>query len=741
MYNLVKMKNTTSAERLDVTVERILPFGVFVRLPDGRHGYIRKRELGLDPDIEPSQITQVGQKIDAVILNLGETGKEIELSHRATLQNPWSDFAEQYQVGDALKCCVRAIRPDGIFVRIQPGIDGFIPIGELSPVLVSNPDEIFWVGDNTEAVITRLYPTTKKMTLSINARISQYDQALVISKTFAKNSSSKLPNTLIPNYKEKCTHSSDASAAEKVGPILIVEDDDHVRDSLTTWLKRKQFQASCAKSADDAISATRLEDYKVIIVDLNLLEYDGLELIRHLREVNSHSSFCIMSSPDMLAQRAHDIEAAQVLEVFPKPLDLHEVKEFLCRTASDEPSQYWRGDKEIVSASSQFVTIPFSDSPIPARLQRGLADITSAIRAQIGMIFRLDPDSHAISILTWAGTGHINHAAIYSLRESPVNDVIKRGNSIFENRVFEKALARFDKLLHLLSFGSCMGAPILVQGEVHHAAFFFHPDANAFRYPQLRDVQVGALLLSAILTEQNIQAHISALNPMLLSGELAASFGHDVSNKMTSLELETLSLIDNEQIDHASQLNKILELILDLKNTAQAFQQMLQTKEQMETIDINLVIQRAVILLKDILRKEHADIILRLEPTLPSVLGNSVFLQQAFLNIMLNAVQQMSKKSAKLGWTGKHTLEVTSFFKDDLIQVRFKDNGPGIHKQHLRKIFVPGFSTRGGSGLGLYIARSFIQMLGGTLEVSDTLIPLGTTFLARLPSPKNGDQP
>jgi signal transduction histidine kinase len=321
------------------------------------------------------------------------------------------------------------------------------------------------------------------------------------------------------------------------------------------------------------------------------------------------------------------------------------------------------------------------------------------------------------------------------LRESPVNDVIQQEKAIIENRVM-KIVPRFDKLLNLLPFKSCIGVPITVQGEVHHAVFLFHPEADAFPDARLREVQAGALLLSAILTEESIQARLRSLNPLLLSGELAASFGHDVFNKITALELQTRNLIESEPTERNICSQKLLELVLDLKDTAQVFQQMLHTKEQIEAVDANVIIQRATLLLKDFARKEKTQVVLKLAPDLPLILGNSILLQQAFVNIMLNAIQQTAQKAEKLSWSGKRILEVTSLFKEEFIQVRFKDNGPGIHKESLHKIFVPGFSTRGGSGLGLYIGRSFIQMLGGTLKVEETLIPLGSTFLAELPAVK-----
>jgi signal transduction histidine kinase len=375
----------------------------------------------------------------------------------------------------------------------------------------------------------------------------------------------------------------------------------------------------------------------------------------------------------------------------------------------------------------------FAETEPLARLQEAMVSLSSILQAQAGLIFQLDPDSQMISIPIHIGKQHLDPSAIYGLIESPVKDVIRENIVVYENHVPERAMARFEKLLSLLDFRSCIGLPIHVQGEVHHAAFFFHADMDAFPNSRLHEAQAGILLLSAILTEENIGRRLRSLHPMLLSGELAASFGHDVFNKITALELETRYLVESSDTRDRMHSKNLLELVLDLKNLAQAFQHMLRTQEHMETVDVSSVLQRNKLLLRDLARKERVQIVFKLTSAPCSIVGNSILLQQAFLNIMLNAIQQMAHKAKKLGWVSKRTLEITTLLNDGNLQVRFKDNGPGIHKVSLRKIFIPGFSTRGGSGLGLYIARSFIQMLCGTLRVEETYIPLGTTFLVELP--------
>jgi hypothetical protein len=367
-----------------------------------------------------------------------------------------------------------------------------------------------------------------------------------------------------------------------------------------------------------------------------------------------------------------------------------------------------------------------------ALIQSTVGELREMLQAEICLLFWLDPVSQTITIQAQAGEGEFDLDVIYGLRESPVKDVISGREVIYTNQITSGSGGKFNKLLELVNFESCIGVPIKVFSEIHHALFFFHSSEDAFNKNHLKDAQTGALLVSSLLTDKFIREQVRLLNPILLSGELSAGFGHDVYNKITALEFEASNLVDMGNSDKARP-QRILDLVLDLKGTVQAFQELLQNTGQVKLVPINELVERALRLIRPVARKERGNIVLDLAPNLPLTMGNVIFLQQIFLNLMLNAIQQMALKAGKFNWNGKRTLEISTLLKENCIQVRFRDNGPGIHKEHLGKLFTPGFSTRGGSGLGLYIAHSFIQALGGRIIVEDTLIPLGTTFLVELP--------
>ena len=106
-------------------------------------------------------------------------------------------------------------------------------------------------------------------------------------------------------------------------------------------------------------------------------------------------------------------------------------------------------------------------------------------------------------------------------------------------------------------------------------------------------------------------------------------------------------------------------------------------------------------------------------------------LRLAFINILTNAIQAMS---------GRGDLWLTTDEQDDLITIKIRDNGPGIPKQHLGKVFDPFYTTKGqgeGSGLGLTVAQRLIKKFGGEIRL-ESPDGQGTTCVITLPADKAG---
>ena len=310
-------------------VDRVLPFGVFVQLEDGTRAYIRRRELSLDGDITPSEIVIEGQEIEAVVIALPEQERSMELSVRPLLPDPWEEFTSKYQEGDVVTATVRDLAPDGVFVRVMAGVSGFIPLRELAPWPVEKPEDVVWIGDHIEAVITWIDNGQKKVQLSIRRWLERLSRAEeVVERLHRQTQGQPVDEPLVEVEKESAfSIPEEWSAGFKPDDlVLVVDDDETIRKELVKVLTRHGCPALGTKTASEALELCRNgKQPRLILVDLDLPEMDGLSLIRTLRECDGSTPVAVMSSPEWIEEHLAEIQALGVVGVFPKPLDLDDI--------------------------------------------------------------------------------------------------------------------------------------------------------------------------------------------------------------------------------------------------------------------------------------------------------------------------------------------------------------------------------------------------------------------------------
>jgi signal transduction histidine kinase/predicted RNA-binding protein with RPS1 domain/DNA-binding NarL/FixJ family response regulator len=751
----VQPDNYQINQAVTACVEQVLSFGIFVRLPDDTRAYIRKRELTQAGNLDPQQAVSVGQEIRAVVIALAEPGRSLELSIRRAEQDPWDSFAKSLKVQDTVIATVKWLSAKGAFVQMTPGVDGFIPLIELAPWPVERPQDLLWTGDTIEAMITRLDLSARRINLSIRKQMLHWTQVQKIAERLQIDEGSPEPVS-----KPDKTDIGDEGLVDlkTLGRVLVLDDHASMREELVVWLRRHGCEADGGSLPEDGLERVKLTPYGLALVDLDLAGHDGLEFIREVSTVSPDTRVIAMSIPEWIAERGRDLEMLQVVEVFVKPLDLDEILETLARLARGERVGPFRfaTPEPVVETTDSFQELARtmrSGTPLHSRLEAGLRELVHLTHADLGVLFRLDPVSQQVSAVAQAGHLPLNHAAVYALSASPVKDLILAGGTIFEPQLSAQVRRRFQKLLEVVDFEACLGVPVSAAGRVEHALFLFHREPNAFSHYRLRDALAMATLLGVTLESQALEERIQAISSFLLSGRLAAGFGHDVFNKMSALELQARNLRADyivwknsvsapgpdecvRDLPLEQGMNQLLETTLDLKQTVEAFRELIRTEDLVE-VDVNQTVQRAVLLLQSTARRYHVRVELESAANLPLVRGRAVRLQQVFLNTMLNAVQHIAYKLER--WPqGRGILGVKTGLDcqaERSVWVRITDNGPGIHRQLWENIFALGFSTRpGGTGLGLFIARSLVEEMGGRITVEESRVPFGTTFLIELPA-------
>ena len=159
----------TAGSKVTGRVTNIVPYGAFVELEPGIEGLIHISELSWTKRVaHPSEILSVGSEIEAVVLHVDKDSRKISLGLKQMSASPWDVLGERYHAGDVIEGKIRNITDYGIFVELEPGIDGLIHVSDLSWLKkVAHPSEVVKKGDTVRAKILSLDPQNRKISLGI----------------------------------------------------------------------------------------------------------------------------------------------------------------------------------------------------------------------------------------------------------------------------------------------------------------------------------------------------------------------------------------------------------------------------------------------------------------------------------------------------------------------------------------------------------------------------------------------
>ncbi|HLC15494.1 MAG TPA: S1 RNA-binding domain-containing protein, partial [Thermodesulfovibrionia bacterium] len=116
----------------------------------------------------PSELFQVGDKIDVVVLKYDEGTHKVTLGYKQRKPDPWTIAEQKYPTGTRVKGKVINIAEYGIFVEIEEGLEGLIHVSEMDWLeKVKKPSKIYSIGDPVEAVILSVDKSERKISLSI----------------------------------------------------------------------------------------------------------------------------------------------------------------------------------------------------------------------------------------------------------------------------------------------------------------------------------------------------------------------------------------------------------------------------------------------------------------------------------------------------------------------------------------------------------------------------------------------
>jgi len=330
-----------------------------------------------------------------------------------------------------------------------------------------------------------------------------------------------------------------------------------------------------------------------------------------------------------------------------------------------------------------------------------------------------------------------------SVDESLLGVVVRRKKPLQVDNVQISAryqnldVAQREGLVALLS------VPLLFADQTIGAINVYTGHPYSFSNEEIRLLSALAELSAIAIEKARLYERVVDIEEQLRQNEklsalglLAAEVAHEIRNPLTVMKMLYHSLdlkfpeadprakdvaVIAEKMEH---LNKIVEQILDFART---------TEPQMAPVNLNNLVHELGLLVRHKLRNQNVQIVQELERELPDVMGEATQLEQAFLNLILNAAEAMPD-GGLLTITSRPVRLPRGSPRPTHVAIEFNDTGHGMSEQVRRRAFTSVLSTTKpkGTGLGLATVRRVLEAHRGKLKFKSRP-GAGTTVTVILP--------
>jgi len=154
-------------DKVSGRVVSLTDYGAFIEIEKGIEGLIHNSEMSWTQHIKhPSQVVAMGQIVEAVILSLDKDEKKISLGIKQLEPDPWQTLMQKYPVGSRHSGIARNLTNFGVFVELEPGVDGLVHISDLSwTKKIRHPGEVVKKGEKLEVTVLSVDVDQRKISL------------------------------------------------------------------------------------------------------------------------------------------------------------------------------------------------------------------------------------------------------------------------------------------------------------------------------------------------------------------------------------------------------------------------------------------------------------------------------------------------------------------------------------------------------------------------------------------------
>ena len=477
--------------------------------------------------------------------------------------------------------------------------------------------------------------------------------------------------------------------------ILLVDDEADLREVLDISLSDSGYNVLTAENSTQALNILNDNDIPVVITDIKMPGIDGIELLRKIKSKNPETEVIMLTGHGDLELAIKSLKH-EATDFITKPIN-DDALEMALQRAFEKISmrqklkEYDRNramyDVFINELIQEDVMIIGSDYRV--------LDINETLLATLGL-----ERKEAVGRYCYEITHRLTTPCSGEDHKCPLKETLMTRKPTKETHIHKD---KDNKNVHY----SISAYPLFENGEI-----------------------IGAIELSRDITADiNTRQAMMQQDKLASIGRLSAGVAHEINNPLTTI-LTTAMLIQ-EDIDPDNPMYEELETITNetlrcRKIVASLLDFARQTKPAKKHYNINDIIAESVGLTRKQAEFKDVQILKALSEKVPKLLLDKEQIQQALINLILNATDATDPG-------GKITVSTAFSPGNQFVNIKVSDTGKGIAAEVVDKIFEPFFTTREiGTGLGLAITHGIIGRHGGDIRVQSRP-GQGTTFTIRLP--------
>jgi len=644
-------------------VKKIGANGVSVELEDGQRAWLPEYEIVLDSevDIDLEKECPVGSKFPVIIYDkeIGGYGRLIVSKARAEF-DPWIETAN-WNEGEIKQMKVKVVTSSKAYGPIKPGIEAEVSCTEIQKQLSGRYvdhcnilAEDFLMGQ-----ITKIDQEARLVHLNIVS----YESDIEARKTHSSGESRiRWDDDVETEYEPNDIFSVG------INSMLVVDDDplflhpvcDYFREHVDEILKAETYE-----KAKQLLSAESQMGLDLALIDVNLArlgsqlsDLAGFEIAKGVAEKYPGCPIVLVTGEENITEQKLKVAGnLEIVEFLRKPVGVIKLREMLSSAVGKEPKTLREFIASPVSREDAVEETTYQEREEHDSLwhiKKLLQELKGETGAALSILFSLHPVTYQVEIVASSSDLTIAKRVFKKLRFSPVRDVAVDEEIILEREASShRAEGKHLWLRRAISYESCIGVPVRGGGGLVYSMFLLHPQANRLSRDELSRAQDAAARIGDFLQRRNYLEVASKDKRFSVAGMTYSSLGHELRVILSGADTDTINIketvgnlnfLDSTQCDRLrrciDRLSRQYERAIEICET---FWKISRPEETKRIRVWGCVIEAAKLAQKEM--KIYKTILIPQESTdklgIAETEAEETGLQQVFLNLFLNAPQQM----------------------------------------------------------------------------------------------------